>query len=251
MLRLGPICVLIAVLWLSSAPAFADTVFTDGTFNPANYSTVGPFSSNPSITLTADQCASCGHPGNALQLIGTFANGTAGHVDAGFVNNTFSYDPLTQGAINSISASVDKDLSTSYANNSSNPTLNTFRPMILQDGVYYLAAIIGPSIMSGTTTGYNTLSNSDLAATDFLEYNFATGTFGIGNPNFDGDPMLFGLAQVFTSGGSTQTITIEADYDNLHLDISTPEPSSLLLLACGMLGLVAISRRKASLDVIG
>ena len=74
---------------------------------------------------------------------------------------------------------------------------NTFRPTILQDGTYYLAAIPGPSFNSApNSTGYHLLSHVGLMATDFVSFDFTTGAFGTSNPNFGGDPMLLGLSQI-------------------------------------------------------
>lgn len=238
-LLLGAVC-------LAGLPAYADGVnFTDGTFNLSNYTQTTAFLSNPSATLTVAQCASCGNPGQGLQIIGTFpAPGITGAI--GFVGNSFIYDPATQGAILSVDASADKDLSISPI---ASGTGNTFRPLIEQDGIDYLAAISGPVIGTGGTTGYNTLSQDGLLATNFLEYDFATGTSGTARPNFDGDTISFGLAQIFTSGG---TVSLEADYDNLNIGVnSMPEPSSLALLTLGLAGLIgcaAISRRRTQLN---
>jgi hypothetical protein len=249
MIRGKGISLLIAVLCLSAVPAFADSIFTDSTFNLANYTTTTPFTSDSSVSLTSGQCASCGNPGLGLQLVGSVngsspnINGT-GASDILLVNDTFSYNPATQGAITSISASVDKDLTASYSGSISNPIGNTFRPLIEQDGIYYLAAIPGPGV-TGTTSGYNTISQSGLVAANFVEFDPATDTFLTGNPNFDGDSMFFGLGQVFgvpENPGVPASLT--ADYDNLSLTVSAPEPSSLLLMALGLVGLFAISRKR-------
>jgi hypothetical protein len=161
----------------------------------------------------------------------------------GFVNNTFQYNPLTQGAVSSIDVSVDKNLTT-------NPPVggsNTFRPLIEQDGVFYLAAITGPS-----TPGYNTISATGLMATDFTDFNFSTGTFGSMHPNFGGDLMLFGLGQISGETGGTGILTATIDYDNLGLSIqgaqSTPDSGEtllLLLLALSALALWPIVTRRA------
>jgi hypothetical protein len=226
----------------SFIPAHADTVFTDTTFNLTNYSTT-VFTST-GATAAASQCPTCGNPGSALEIDMSFPTGNSA-ADLGVVNNTFSYDPLTQGAITSISASVDKDLTL----NSSSGGGDTFHPMIEQDGNYYIAAIAGVGLSGPGTTGYETLSETGLLATSFTQYFFATGTTGTANPNFDGDPMLFGLAQI---SGSNGTALLTADYDNLSLDLVTPaaapEPSSLLLLGAGLAGLLFISRRKLALN---
>lgn len=234
---------LTGALLLISGPAFANVVFTDSTFDLANY-TASPVFTSGGSTLAYDQCASCGNPGSALQLIVTFAvssgTQTAG---VGLANTTFSYDPLTQGAILSINASVDKNLTDNYPFGGTFG--NTFRPLIEQDGNFYLAAIAGPGGTPPSSTGYNTISQSGLVATDFLEYDFTTGSFGAAFPNFAGDPMLFGLAQIFSSDATTVIYTSEADYDNLRLTIvnTVPEPRSIFVLGAGILGLAGLRRR--------
>ena len=199
-------------------PAKAGIVtFTDGTFNPANYSEM-VFTTSPSDTVSFTQCSTCGNPGQALQILMTLpAAGDFGAV--GFINNTFAYNPATQGAIATIAASVDKNLILNQ------PIFNnTFRPLIEQDGLFYLAAIPGP-----LTTGYHTISQAGLTASTFTQFDFSTGTFGSGHPNFAGDLMLFGLAQL--SQSDTPNLQVEADYDNLNLSInSVPETGSTILL---------------------
>jgi hypothetical protein len=163
----------------------------------------------------------------------------------GFVGSTFTINPAVQGTITSIDASVDKDLTVSPSDIGGG---NTFHPLIEQDGNIYLASIAGPGVPPpGFTTGYNTISATGLQATDFLQFDFSTGTFGTAHPNFSGDPLSFGLGQIFGSGGNT-SFNLEADYDNLSLDIATPEPSSLALLGVGLAGLIFISRRKLAFN---
>lgn len=144
---------------------------------------------------------------------------------------------------------MNKDLTTSYTNGPSFQTFNTFRPLVEQDGNYYVGGISGPALTSGTTTGYNIISGAGLVATDFVEYDFTTGTFGTSNPNFDGDPMLFGLATVTTLSTNLTPAgsTIESDFENLSIDITTaPEPSSLLLLGSGLLAVIGAGKGRFS-----
>jgi hypothetical protein len=235
-LRLGALGFL--ALCGGASIASANVIFTDHNFNLAQYSESTQFTSNALASF--DQCVNCGNPGTALQTITTAAGGGIGVYAQAFVNNTFASNPGKQGAISGINASVDKDITVSY---SGTGFTNTFRPLIEQDGNYYLATIPGPTFdinnPSGGATGYVTISASGLTAANFQEFDFSAGTFVAGNPNFSGDPMLFGLAQITSSAAGG---TIEVDLDNLSLNIGVPEPSSLLLVVGGVLSLLVIAR---------
>ena len=227
---------------VSAGPAFADVVFTDSTFNLANYS--------PSPTFTTSSAISIGYSSasNTLQFVTTFNNtSTPTEAAQALINTGFGYDPLTQGAITSIDASVMKNLTIDYLFTGSAAT-NTFHPTILQDGIYYLASIPGPSLAAGPgSTGFNAIAQSGLKATDFLSFDFATGTFGTANPNFDGDTMDFGLTQIssITSFSSDTPGHLTTQYQNMDLDIhSVPEPSTIALFGATLLGLGWLHRRK-------
>ncbi len=166
----------------------------------------------------------------------------------GFANKTFWYNPQIEGAIFSIDASVDKNIITNAPPAPPNVNYtNTFRPLIEQDGMFYLAAISGPDFTHGGPTGFNTISQTGLVATDFTLFDFATGTFGSAHPNFDGDTMLFGLGQL-TSFGPAH-VFFRANYDNLEFVVNTQVPetgiSALLLLGsvAGLFGLRRFSLR--------
>jgi hypothetical protein len=237
-------CSLALAMCVASAPAFADALLTDSTFNLANYTQLGPFEFEG--TISAAQCATCGNPGNGLKINETFGDTTTttGETALGFVNNTVTYNPSISGPIVSINASVDKDATITGIGGTLG---NTFRPLIEQDGNYYLAAIAGASFSPTTspfTTGYISFSELGLVATDFLQFDFTTGLFGTASPNFAGDPMEFGLAQITTLAGVTAGATLEQDYDNLSLTTSTPEPSSVLLLSTLVL-LIGFALRRA------
>lgn len=130
----------------------------------------------------------------------------------GFMNNTFRYNPLSQGVITTIDASVDKNNITNQPVNPNTTFTNTFRPLIEQDGLFYLAAIPGPTYHGGSS-GYSTISRTGLVATDFAQFDFSTGMFGTAHPNFGGDPMLFGVGQI--TQVFVNNVRFEPDYDNL------------------------------------
>ena len=243
----------------ASSGIFASVVFTDSPFNLAGYSTTPTFMT-PAVTLTHGQCLSCGNPGTALQIVLNSMTATGGLADVGFVNNAFTYDPGTQGAISSIGAFVDKNLLITVGNTNGFgtgiPFGNNFRPLISQGGLYYLAAIAGPMIPGPTvsgpfsaSTGYVTISQTALLAADFTQYDFATNAFGIAHPNFAGGVLSFGIGQISSAGTGFTNNTITAQYDNLRINVnatSVPEPGTLALFGFGLVGVFAMRRRRTA-----
>lgn len=236
---------------LASTPALADAMFSDTTFAPGTYQ-LGFAASSGGATVTQAQCTTCGDPGTALRL--TISDSDGSSLGAAFVNTAFTYNPKTQGAIASIAASVDKNLTVVA------PPLfgfgNTFRPVIEQDGNFYTAVLFGPAVTvppGGTTatSGYNNFSLPSLAAIDFDEFNTTTGLVGTAHPNFGGDLITFGIGQVVAANamGAGNQETIISDFDNLSITVRTatavPEPSTwtTLLGALGVFGLLKRRRQ--------
>ena len=223
-----------------SAPSFAAVTFTDSTFNLANYTVVGPNKSDPAITIAYGQCATCGNPGQALQLIVTVP--TSGMSDIGFLNNNFTYNPSVQGALSGIFASEDKNFSTT----SSGTFGSNFRALIYQNGNYYVSGIPFPSFTGPGSTGYQTASGN-LSANDFTLFNFLTFSFGSGHPDFSAAGSSFTLG-IVSIGNNNNPATNESDFDNLLFSlIPVPEPSSWALMLLGFFAIGwAVRRPKRS-----
>ncbi len=203
-----------------------DVVFSDSAFNLSNYFST-PIFTTAGDAVTVSQCASCGNPGSALQFVGILGGGSQfqAYAEVGEVNATFVYTPATQGAVQSISVSLDKDLTI----NPAGVQTDTVFPMIEQDGKYYLTKIVGLSFQGGSS-GFVQFAQTGLVASDFVLYDFTTGTALTGNPNFAGDPMMFGLAEIFSKPGNGSG-TGTAVYDNLTFDVVNGSTSPALSVA--------------------
>jgi len=237
-----------ACLTLGSSPAVASVLFSDSTFALSNYSVVA--NPNDTESFTYQQCASCGDPGQALSITQAY-NGTGPTMSGGalFLNNTFNYDPATQGAIGSIAVSVNKLLAINYAGTFT----STFKLVIQQGGNDYVDSISAPSLTFGAgggSSGWTSIAATGLVASNFTLFNPATFTSGTGNPNFGGGAMTFGLLSLGTWSGVSSTTSISVAFDNLAIDINpVPEPASLGLFGFG-LGALAWLRRRAGGRVV-
>ncbi len=206
-----------ASLLLAAATLWGDVTFTDTTFNVPDY-TISYYKTDPSIEITVQQTQNGGNPGQALEILYTFPP-ISGNDFVGLARSSFSYDPSAQGAIQSISFSIDKY---STYTGCDTPTCqlgtNTARPTILQNGQFYMAVINIP----GPAATYIT-AKATLRATDFGLFDFTSGNLNTAvNPNFSSGVMQFGFTNRYMFQFD-QTSQADVRYDNLAITVhSTP-----------------------------
>jgi hypothetical protein len=178
-------------------------------------------------TFTITQCPDCGDPGGDLRAALMGANpGTM--AAGGVINITFTYNPGgSLGAITSIDASVDKDFTVFQSTPMGASFSSGFRPMVLQGGTYFVDSLAGPPVPApGTfaTSGFGIISGMGLTAGSFTRYDFSTGMFGTGHPDFSGSPIELGVAFSFSIPTSLTMIsnaTLVSDFDNLGFTVHT------------------------------
>ena len=230
------------------APAVLAVQFADDTFNLSDYATPLLYvnSAGP-VTVVPQQIATGGNPGPALQTLYTFPELSAPLVTfIGLIRPSFFYDPAISGPIERIAVAAEKFTTVNTATTST----TSIRPMILQNGQYFMS-IITVSTIDNT---YLPLSNPNLGRTDFTLFDFTTGTFdATQHPDFTSGSMQFGFtSRLAIIGTGTNGFTIYADirFDNLLIEVvPVPEPATISLVAISGCGWICLRRRRAANEI--
>ncbi len=226
-------------------PVHATAVFSDAGFaNYASNYTTTHFNTGNGGTQTPVSQASGGSPGAYLSISNTVSaapsGGTQSITNIFMMQNGASYTPSASGEI----TSIDFSISLIKLAGSSGLIVNA-SPGIVQNGIFYFWA-------AGLQTGsaaWTSLSVTGLHASDFvqaLDNPGGTSYFnGSSHPNFvNGSAIQFGLSYPTGGAPGAAGFTTQAGFDNWVTTVNTvPEPSSALLGALGVCGLLTSRRR--------
>ena len=225
---------------LAASPALAaTTVFSDQTFNLANY-TLGSFKDAAVTVNSYGQTLVGGNPGAALQGTVSSTGLNAQGVLFTALENVFVYDPSVSGAITSLDFSLDRFADPTNGGQAVGVGSYSLRLLAQQDAQLYQATFIsGPFGAPGGT--WHSLLQNGIAASDFstLDATNFTGSGAVGGLNFGGDAITFGFAM--RGGGTISTLdqTNDLRADNFLLSVNSataPEPASWAMMIIGLAG---------------
>lgn len=224
----GGILLLLLLTWLSPN-AKGDTVdFADGTFNDSDWTTTVWSQFANAGTVSFGQQLVGGDPGAYREYNYTLGK-PAYTLSIGQVLNGTTYNPQTQGAIQSFYFSIDSYIPTSawFV-----PSLFAFAsPMVEQNGDFYASTssyALGPGWEPTEFT---------LPGTTFQEV-YPSQTLSSPDFSTNGAPLQFGFEVIL--GG----VSFSYGVDNFQFDINVPEPSTGLPLLIGIAAIFICRRRQ-------
>jgi hypothetical protein len=231
--RFAAVGVLQLLLFISLSPNVqGGTInFSDGTFSNSNWTTTTwyEFGGLGSATVSIGQQASGGNPGAYRFYNYTALNGNETLIDIMQVLNSATYNPQTQGAIDSISFSIDYTIS-AWA------WWSWVAPAVEQNGVFY-AYWIGPNGRPGWR-------NNSWTNPSFEEQYPGFGP----SPDFstNGAPVTFGFLVQLGSYDGFDAGSFTYGIDNFSVEINStavPEPGICSLMALGIGYVFCLQRR--------
>lgn len=228
---------------MTSVASAGTVIFNEGDFLPGSWSEAAPVWSLPAqpglfgsaMTSRFEQ----GAPADGFlitQFVLDVPAASFNALNAPVLFDGWTHDPQTQGAIESVAASM-RTLPVAGAQLS----VAVARIYIQQDGKLFHANIAGLSFDEPEAVR----NVSGLVATDFFELHPAKGTLLDSHPDFSGSEMAFGMGIQLTStgfsGAGQTTRLIGWDDASVRLQI-VPTPGAATLLAAG--GLMLVRRRR-------
>jgi hypothetical protein len=226
-------------LLFTTVQSNAATVFTDDTFNDADWTASIIFQDGQTPSFTATQISSGGNPGAYRQVQHTYGGlVNNGSIVVGHLMDGATYDPSIDGAVSTIDFSFDLIL---FDGGDSRTV--AYGGLILQNNSYYSGGYTTTSTVP-TTNVWESNSIEDLFASDF---SLVMGA-GPAQPDFSssGSIIQFGYFSGNSTFPATQTTTLSG-IDNWSTTINpsiVPIPPALYLFGTGLLGLIGMAKRK-------
>jgi len=185
----------------------AQVTFTDGTFNPVQWTSTKILDNTPgqSATFTAQQLLLGGNPGFFRRVSHTYVNGT---IFVAHVKGSAVYDPATQGAISSVCCSLE-----GKALNQTGAVF--YSPLLVQNGFYYRS--------EGTTVASPDWTPVHLGPL-YASGNFTVVGPGPAQPDFSAGGAPITLGYLTGNTGGPQPDTRESGLDNWEITINPSFP---------------------------
>jgi len=244
---------LFAMVILATCPTFgaaAIVTYSDDTFNNSDWA-VTVFQFGPGGSISGSQILSGGNPSSYREIPVT-VNATsppgAEHPNRALVwgfheRLGFSYDPSTQGAVQSYALFLDTNFLTGNAGAAGHGVYAG----VAQNGRIYTTR---SSRFLAPESSWTSKSLVGLTATDFEEFQsggIVPVTDPLSHPVFSaaGASFTVGFVTENNTAGAGVALTNTVGYDNWQVEITpVPEPSTFALAAFGLLGLSAWGRRR-------
>jgi len=214
--------------------------FSDGTFADADWQLIlEPHGGGG--TVVASQQSSGGNLGEYRYITNT-VYGPAGSTIFGFHEKiSATYDPQTQGAIDSISYSEDSIMFCGYGEGQATG------PALMQDGkIFYGFLPLPPHYLMSNQLSWTHQTLTSLPADSF----YLSGPVWMGSehPDFSslGDPIVFGFFRSNGSAGGGYTIIAGIDNWSITVNPAVPAPGAIVLGGIGV-GLVNWLRRRRAI----
>ncbi len=232
--------------WPLATLSAQSVTYAQSTFDPSQWSFTTVSAQGPTIT-SQTLLATGGNGGDYWRH--TFAlpqTNEASRYRVANMNNTFLYDPTTRGALESLTFSFDA-LGAAQSGFSST-FFGAFVPTLRQNGQFFFSTT-SPTVVSGWSSFSMTLGGNSV----WVDPNNQAGS---ARPDFSSSGAQIEFGYIFTVGTGCPVnvcapVSIDAGLDNFSVTataatpVSTvPEPSTYVLMAAGLAGLMLFSRRR-------
>jgi hypothetical protein len=218
------------IFLVSESPQAAPVMFSDGTFNDADWNDTAVMFGGGG-TATTSQTSTGGNPGSFREIDITVVANLEARVDIFSINSNAIYDPSASGAIASIDYSEDSILLDTF--NTLGGAGQAAAPALLQNGILYSLTLTTGAFGTPdrTWTSHQLVS---LTVSDFLSGSLV--------PDFSasGAPIQFGYRRAISHPPGNLEQGLTGGIDNWSLTVNpviVPLPPALILMVFGLAGM--------------